>query len=83
MSGGICGSLGRRFGTFGGNFSAGFESFWWSGAGYFGDPGLPRASQGGRVEKVAEKVVRGSFVGPPSGPPLEHKFAQTTKTPSF
>ena len=35
-----------------------------------GSPGVPK---GGRVGKVTEKVVRGSFVGPPLGSPLEHK----------
>ena len=46
--------------------------FWWS-WGCFGDPGLPRGPEGGRVGKVTEKVVRGSFVGPPPGPPWEPK----------
>ena len=41
-----------------------------------GSPG----SKGGRVEKGAEKVVRGSFVGPPPGPPLEAKSANNRKT---
>ena len=35
--------------------------------------GCPGAPKGGRVEKVAEKVGCGSFVGPPPGSPLQPK----------
>ena len=41
--------------------------------------GLPGAPPGSRVEKVAEKVVRGSFVGSPLGPLSEPKLAINPK----
>ena len=42
--------------------------------------GSPGAPKGGRVEKVTEKVVRGSFMGPPPGPPLEAKSTKKRET---
>ena len=62
-----------------------FCNRFWS---YFGGPGSvldilhsPGAGKGGRVEKVAEKVVQGSFVGPAPGPPLESKSIENEKKP--
>ena len=43
-------------------------------------PGAPQGTpQGSRVEKVMKKLVRGSFVGPPLGPLLEHKLVTNRK----
>ena len=67
-SGFIYGSLGRCFGTLGGHFGVDFGIIFvvlvgaWA---TLSSPGVPKA---GRVEKVTEKVVPGSFVSSPATP---------------
>ena len=71
--------MGGSFGTRGGHFKIDFCVILVV-SGVFWRPWVPKgASKGGRVEKVTEKVVRGSFMGPSLGPPLEPKSNKCRK----